>query len=1218
MMLGLLIAVPAVALAQDAGDPTGAPSPAPPAPVIQSDKEDYPPADTVILTGSGWQPGETVNINVNDDEGQTWNRNVDVTADENGGVRDEFVLPDWFVATYSVTATGSSGITATSTFTDAVLPARGCPPHGGPFPGDPAVIVVNTIADQFDPPATPPIDPVTGQPTGCSLREAISAANADPNTNDRITLPQGTYTLTRTGTNEDNNQTGDLDITRQLTINGGGARDTFIQAGTTASTSTTPGNGIDRVLHVSSNGNLTMNGATVRYGKINDDGGGIKTNRRVTLTDVAITDNEATTGKSGGGISHQGDVLILDRVLINDNTASLDGGGLHSTLGTDLLTNVTITDNSATGTGGGMRTAGAGGTLNHVTVSHNSAPNGSNISRNSTIGNPNIFLRNTIVSDPNPKGIDGTPNSNGIGANCSGTLINDRNNLDSGTSCGFLTQSSSKSSANADLGNLEDNGGPTNTRELGAQSAAIDAAAGGFICADVDQRNLPRPQDASGNGIDCDIGAYELQANTAPVANDDAATSNEDTSVAIDVKANDTDANGNSLSVVASSLSDPANGTVALITSGADSGTVRYTPDPNYNNTGGANADTFTYKVSDGTAESNAATVRVTVNPDNDAPTISEIANQETDEDVSTGAISFTVGDVETAAGSLEVEGSSSNTTLVPNNNIVFGGSGANRTVAITPAADEFGTTEITVTGTDANGGTVSDTFTLTVNPVNDPPVANDDEYNTNEDTQLQVAAPGVLDNDSDVEGSTLSADLGTGPSDGTLDLEADGSFTYDPDPNFNGSDSFTYRASDGSTNSDLSTVDITVDSVNDPPTTPGAITPTASLNNDGAFTLDWALSTDVDGDDVTYTLEKRDANDDTNWTNVVSGPTSASYTFGGTNPVEDEGTWDYRVKAVDSPAGGESDYSTAENLVKVDKSGPNDPTLSFNTSANQSLKATVSGVDWYKDSALIDVAANGDKTLADTSDGSGVDAASLLPNPFSVSTNGTSTASRTVKDNATNESDAGTLEVNVDAANPTLGNCPTAGPFILKSGGGTQSVGPISASDNESGVDNAASTLTGSVNTGTVGEKAVTFRAVDHVGHEVTKECKYNVNYAFSGFLQPINNTAHQTGTDVSTFKAGSTVPVKFVLKDANGNVVQSASALQWLTPQKGSATSQAVDESVYSDTPTTGDSYRWDTTGQQYIYNWGTAKNQAGFYWRIGVKLDDGQTYYQNISLR
>jgi hypothetical protein len=282
--------------------------------------------------------------------------------------------------------------------------------------------------------------------------------------------------------------------------------------------------------------------------------------------------------------------------------------------------------------------------------------------------------------------------------------------------------------------------------------------------------------------------------------------------------------------------------------------------------------------------------------------------------------------------------------------------------------------------------------------------------------------------------------------------------------------------------------------------------------------------------------------------------------------------------------------------------------------SANQSLKATVSGVDWYKDYALIDVATNGDKPLADGSDGSGVDAASLLPNPFSVSTNGTSTASRKVKDNATNESAAGELQVNVDAANPTLGDgdCPTAGPFILNSGGGTQSVS-ITASDGESGVDNAASTLSGSVNTSTVGEKTVNFKAVDHVGHEVTKECTYNVNYAFSGFLQPIN---HQTGTDVSTFKAGSTVPVKFQLKDANANVVQSASAPQWLTPAEQGATNQAVDEDVFSLTATTGSSFKWD--GTQYHYNWTTKGQSSGFYYKIGVRLDDGQTYYQNISLR
>jgi hypothetical protein len=55
-----------------------------------------------------------------------------------------------------------------------------------------------------------------------------------------------------------------------------------------------------------------------------------------------------------------------------------------------------------------------------------------------------------------------------------------------------------------------------------------------------------------------------------------------------------------------------------------------------------------------------------------------------------------------------------------------------------------------------------------------------------------------------------------------------------------------------------------------------------------------------------------------------------------------------------------------------------------------------------------------------------------------------------------------------------------------------------------------------------------------------------------------------------------------------------------------------------VYSDSPTSGGTYRYDATAQQYIYNWGTPKNSAGYYWRVGVTLDDGQTYYVNIGLR
>ena len=79
----------------------------------------------------------------------------------------------------------------------------------------------------------------------------------------------------------------------------------------------------------------------------------------------------------------------------------------------------------------------------------------------------------------------------------------------------------------------------------------------------------------------------------------------------------------------------------------------------------------------------------------NTAPTISVIGPQATNEDTATGAIAFTVGDTETPVGSLTVSGSSSNTTLVPNGNIAFGGSGANRTVTVTPAANQNGTAPI-------------------------------------------------------------------------------------------------------------------------------------------------------------------------------------------------------------------------------------------------------------------------------------------------------------------------------------------------------------------------------------------------------------------------------------------------------------------------------------------------------------------------------------------
>jgi hypothetical protein len=98
--------------------------------------------------------------------------------------------------------------------------------------------------------------------------------------------------------------------------------------------------------------------------------------------------------------------------------------------------------------------------------------------------------------------------------------------------------------------------------------------------------------------------------------------------------------------------------------------------------------------------------------------------------------------------------------------------------------------------------------------------------------------------------------------------------------------------------------------------------------------------------------------------------------------------------------------------------------------------------------------------------------------------------------------------------------------------------------------------------------------------------------------------------------FNAGQTIPMKFQLKNAAGQVIQAGSAPQWLTPVKGSSTAAAVNESAYTASATSGSSYTWD--GTQYQYNWKTDKTQAGSYWRVGVTLDDGQTYYVNIGLR
>jgi len=141
----------------------------------------------------------------------------------------------------------------------------------------------------------------------------------------------------------------------------------------------------------------------------------------------------------------------------------------------------------------------------------------------------------------------------------------------------------------------------------------------------------------------------------------------------------------------------------------------------------------------------------------------------------------------------------------------------------------------------------------------NAAPVANNEAYSTNEDTPLTVAAPGVLGNDTDVDGDALTAVLVSGPSHGTLTLNSNGSFTYTPAADFNGSDSFTYKANDGQADSNTATVSITVTPVNDAPVATGDSYTTAedtplTVNAPGVLGND----SDIDSPSLTAVLGQR------------------------------------------------------------------------------------------------------------------------------------------------------------------------------------------------------------------------------------------------------------------------------------------------------------------------------------------------------------------------
>lgn len=389
---------------------------------------------------------------------------------------------------------------------------------------------------------------------GCNtIVDAIDAANSGGTVNgctgsagaDTIVLSGGTYTYTAVN-NSSGGDNGLPLVTTDITIEGNGAtieRDMAAVA-------------TFRLINVSNTGTLTLKDAVVQGGVADDAGfgyygGGIRSSGELNLDNVTIQGNSArrgggvamtfgaatatisnttiesnTAGATGGGILGRDASMTLDVSTVRGNRAALESGGIHNANGTLIVDRSTINHNIGDSQCGAISNV-ATAVITNSTISGNTAPGGnlcgfnestttlinSTITGNSaTSANPGIRLyQNSSVTMSNSI-ITGQLG----GANCligGGTSITSGgNNLASDATCNLTMGTDKPSNPNANLGPLQDNGGPTETHALSWGSDALDMGSDAICAAApvnaVDQRNIGRPQPAGGT---CDIGAFEAR-----------------------------------------------------------------------------------------------------------------------------------------------------------------------------------------------------------------------------------------------------------------------------------------------------------------------------------------------------------------------------------------------------------------------------------------------------------------------------------------------------------------------------------------------------------------------------------------------------------------------------------------------------------------------------------------------------------------------------------
>ena len=308
--------------------------------------------------------------------------------------------------------------------------------------------------------------------------------------------------------------------------------------------------------------------------------------------------------------------------------------------------------------------------------------------------------------------------------------------------------------------------------------------------------------------------------NQAPVSTNGTASGNENTTLTGTVTATDVDGDPLTYATVAG----PAHGTVTLNSNGSFS----YVPAQYYHGT-----DTFTFKANDGQLDSNVSTVNLTVSHVNQAPVSANGAATGNENATLTGTVTATDvdGDALTYA---QVVGAAHGTVTL----------NSNGSFSYVPAQYYHGIDSFTFKANDGQLDSNVSTVTLTVNHVNQAPVSTNGAANGNENTTLTGTVSAT-----DVDGDALTYLQVTGSAHGTLTLNANGSFSFVPVQYYHGTDSFTFKSNDGQLDSNVSTVTLTVNHVNQAP----VVSDAAVVGNENVTITGTVPSSDVDGDTLTF-----------------------------------------------------------------------------------------------------------------------------------------------------------------------------------------------------------------------------------------------------------------------------------------------------------------------------------------------------------------------------